>query len=365
MGSQAISPITLINGIANLVVFAHNEFNDAEIDQNLGDLARNINNLKSNVETAASSSIPSDSEFKSVASSFMTAVNKYTTTGQCTYSASGTYSSCPSNTLFPCAAATCMNADIVAIGSICSKRRKREALLPDFSFKGANNWLVDHFSLPQQWKYNSRNQNLTHHHSSTYNVKNSIRNRHYHHHSESSLKKQSHFPQDVSTFWNIVYKPLKSIVDKFRSSDLFSALRRAYYQTNLKKQSSSSDHSSIFPPKNQVRRQLDLGSFQSIFGGILNVGLTAANLANFNLDKTYRENQLSELESDLVDLEKQIEGLESVANNILTCGCDFATEIEKITSTTIGTSDQVRQYLQGSYDPGSGKISLSLPSSCS
>ena len=70
------------------------------------------------------------------ASSFMTAVNKYTTTGQCTYSASGTYSSCPSNTLFPCAAATCMNADIVAIGSICSKRRKREALLPDFSFKG-------------------------------------------------------------------------------------------------------------------------------------------------------------------------------------------------------------------------------------
>ena len=81
-------------------------------------------------------------------------------------------------------------------------------------FLGANNWLVDHFSLPQQWKYNSRNQNLTHHHSSTYNVKNSIRNRHYHHHSESSLKKQSHFPQDVSTFWNIVYKPLKSIVDK-------------------------------------------------------------------------------------------------------------------------------------------------------
>ena len=172
----------------------------------------------------------------------MTAVNKYTTSGQCTYSASGTYSSCPSNTAFPCAAYTCMNADIVAIGSICSKRRKREALLPDFSFKGnkylvipflvysiiyswkvmfyifflgANNWLVNHFSLPQQWKYNSRNQNLTHHHhSSTYNVKNSIRNRHYHHHSESSLKKQSHFSQDVSTFWNIVYKPLKSIVDK-------------------------------------------------------------------------------------------------------------------------------------------------------
>merc|ERR1719361_3159692 len=124
VSSQAISPITLINGVANLVVFAHNEFNDAEIDQNLGDLARNINNLKSNVESAASSSIPSDAEFKSVASSFMTAVNKYTTTGQCTYSASGTYSSCPSNTLFPCAAATCMNADIVAIGSVCSKRRK-------------------------------------------------------------------------------------------------------------------------------------------------------------------------------------------------------------------------------------------------
>ena len=81
-------------------------------------------------------------------------------------------------------------------------------------FLGANNWLVDHFSLPQQWKYNSRNQNLTHHHSSTYHVKNSIRNRYYHHHSESSLKRQSHFPQDVSTFWNIVYKPLKSIVDK-------------------------------------------------------------------------------------------------------------------------------------------------------
>merc|ERR1719150_1360016 len=173
VSSQAISPITLINGIANLVVFAHNEFNDAEIDQNLGDLARNINNLKASVESASSSSIPSDSEFKTVASSFMTAVNTYTTTGQCTYSASGTYSSCPSNSLFPCAAATCMNADIVAIGSVCSKRRKREASLPDFSFiGGTHNWLP-------QWKYNARNQNLTHY-SSTSNVKNSIRNRHHH-----------------------------------------------------------------------------------------------------------------------------------------------------------------------------------------
>ena len=79
----------------------------------------------------------------------MTAVNKYTTSGQCTYSASGTYSSCPSNTLFPCAAATCMNADIVAIGSICSKRRKREALLPDFSFQGKK-FLV--YSIIYSWK---------------------------------------------------------------------------------------------------------------------------------------------------------------------------------------------------------------------
>ena len=70
------------------------------------------------------------------ASTFMTAVNAYTTSGQCTYSASGTYSSCPSNALFPCQAYTCMNADIVAIGSVCSKRRKREALLPDLSLKG-------------------------------------------------------------------------------------------------------------------------------------------------------------------------------------------------------------------------------------
>merc|ERR1719361_452755 len=124
VSSQVISPITLINGIANLVVFAHNENNDAEIDQNLEDLTRKINALRASVESASSSSIPSDSEFKTVASSFMTAVNTYTTSGQCTYSASGTYSSCPSNSLFPCAAATCMNADIVAIGSVCSKRRK-------------------------------------------------------------------------------------------------------------------------------------------------------------------------------------------------------------------------------------------------
>ena len=53
------------------------------------------------------------------------------------------------------------------------------------------------------------------------------------------------------------------------------------------------------------------------------MGLTAANLVNFNADKTFRENQLSELESELVSLEKQIEGLESVAANILSCGCDF------------------------------------------
>ena len=132
-----------------------------------------------------------------------------------------------------------------------------------YTFLGTNNWLP-------QWKYNARNQNLTHY-SSTSNVKNSIRNRHHHskipisQYSYSSFsKKQSHFSQDIATFWNIVYKPLKSIVDKFRSSNLFSALKRAYYyQTNLKKESSSSEHFSIFPPKNnQVRRQLDLGSFQ-------------------------------------------------------------------------------------------------------
>merc|ERR550532_1323167 len=86
VSSQAISPITLINGIGNLVVFAHNEYNDAEIDQNLGNLERSINDLKANVESTASTSISSDSEFKTVASTFMTAVNAYTTSGQCTYS---------------------------------------------------------------------------------------------------------------------------------------------------------------------------------------------------------------------------------------------------------------------------------------
>ena len=65
---KVISPITLINGIANLVVFAHNENNDAEIDQNLEDLTRKINDLSASVESASSSSIPSDSEFKTVVS---------------------------------------------------------------------------------------------------------------------------------------------------------------------------------------------------------------------------------------------------------------------------------------------------------